>query len=250
MPACRWPSSTVTTRRPFARTLLWTGSFKRISFWVARPHRGPQPSSGPRDLRRRRGREGSASLGSARQAQGEGRPLPGDRARRELPGMLLGDLLREREAEAGAAFLGGEERIEDPTEPLGRDPRTGVAELDEDVAVGEARPDEDGAAPRHGLPRVADEIQEQLADLSHVGEHLGKVPGEALLEGDAGGGQLGADEVEEVAHRLVELGTHELRLGKARVAQVLLGDDGEAVDLAHDRVAERGRARLLRSAQP
>src|SRR5205085_41106 len=116
MPACRWPSSTVTTRRPFARTLLWTGSLKCIS----------------------------------------------------LP---------------------------------------------------EAGPDEDGAAPRHRLARVADEVQEQLADLSHVGDHLGKVPGEALLEGDAGGGQLGPDEVEEVAYRLVEVGAHELRLGKARVAQ-------------------------------
>src|SRR5205823_12096451 len=195
MPACRWPSSTVTTRRPFARTLLWTGSFKCISPQVA----GPQPSSGPRDLRRRRGHQGGALLGSARQPQGEDRPLADDRAGRELPGMLLRDLLREREAETGAALLGGEEGVEDACEPLGRDPRPAVADLDEDVAFREARPDQDGAASRHRLARVADQVQEQLADLSDVGEHLGKVLGEALLERDAGRGQLGPDEVEEIA---------------------------------------------------
>ena len=74
--------------------------------------------------------------------------------------------------------------------------------------------------------------------------------GQALLERDAGRGQLGPDEVEEIAHRLVEIRAHELRLGQARVAQILLGDDGEAIHFAHDRIAERRRARLLRSAQP
>src|SRR3954466_2967203 len=173
MPACRWPSSTVTTRRPFARTLLWTGSFKRISLQVARPCPGQKPSSSPRDLRRRRGDDGGALLGSARQPQGEGRSLADDRAGRELPGMLLRDLLRERESETRAAFLGGEEWIEDAREPLGRDPRPAVADLDEDVAIGEPRSHEDGAASRHRLARVADEVQEQLADLSDVGDHLG-----------------------------------------------------------------------------
>src|SRR3979490_1497452 len=50
---------------------------------------------------------------------------------------LLGETVNLRKAEAGAAanILGGEERLEDPVDLVGRDAATGVADRDRDKLV-------------------------------------------------------------------------------------------------------------------
>src|SRR5438270_3335287 len=238
MPACRCPSSTVTTRKPFPRTLLWTGPFKCTSHCQA-SWRGPrQPSSGARGGGFGARRNGGTADRGARQAQRERSALTDDRSGRQLAAMFLRDLLGEGEAEPGAALLGGEEGIEDAGEPLGRNAGAAVLDLDEHVAVGIAGAHADRAPARHRLARVADEVQEQLADLADVGEHTREIVCQALLERNPRRGQLRPDEIEEIAHGLVEVRPDELRLGEPGVAQILFGDRGEAIDLANDGVAE------------
>ncbi len=71
--------------------------------------------------------------------------------------------------------------------------------------------------------------------------HARQLGGERHLERDAGRFQLGRDEVEQLAHGVVEVGARHLRFGQAGEAQVLLGDGGEPVHLAHDGVAQLAR---------
>src|ERR1700745_1547353 len=153
------------TRRPFASTLLWTGSFRCISHCVARRCPPRQPSSGARGLCRRGRRPRGALDRSARKREREGGPLAQDRGHGELPGMLLRDLLREGEAEPGTSLLGGEEGIEDAPEALGRNAGPGLADSPVAAPAGVAGADEDGPAAGHRLAGVADEIQEELPQL-------------------------------------------------------------------------------------
>src|SRR5205823_1763033 len=80
----------------------------------------------------------------------------------------LDDLLRDRHAEPGAALLGGEERVEDAVELLGRDAAAVVAHPDGGEAV--AVLDEQVDAPSLGNRRervdgVVDDVGEHLAAL-------------------------------------------------------------------------------------
>src|SRR5687767_9132278 len=83
-----------------------------------------------------------------RQAHGEDRPAAGRTGGRHLAAVLLHDLVADRQAEPGAFAhgLGGEERIEDAAEDLGRNsgPRVGdgdnsgpvlLPRLDRDLAL-------------------------------------------------------------------------------------------------------------------
>src|SRR5229473_1657289 len=101
MPVCRCGSSTVTTRRPLPSVLLWTGSFiagrRRI-------RSGSCLCNG--------GGAGALDHGRRGQPQREGGPRAGRALAGELAAVLLGHLLRQRQAEARAPLLGGEEGVE------------------------------------------------------------------------------------------------------------------------------------------
>jgi hypothetical protein len=96
--------------------------------------------------RRRRGPSCAVGLGRSggldlRQVEGEGRAAAeGARTSTSPPG-LLGEADDLGQAEAGplADLLGGEERLEDPPERVGRDARAGVDDSDT-AAKGPARP--------------------------------------------------------------------------------------------------------------
>src|SRR5712692_4359507 len=145
MPACRWGNSTVTTRRPLSRTLLWTGSVTNAP--ACRPPlvAGEAGSSGPARIRARSRLRNGAHLGlfqrGRRKPQREDRAGSGRALAGELPAVLLRHFLRHGEAEARAALLGGEERVEDALQPLAGDARAGILDLDLDGALAAAGSD-------------------------------------------------------------------------------------------------------------
>src|SRR5206468_1033855 len=63
-----------------------------------------------------------------REMDGERRPAPRARRRRDVAAVLGDDLAGDEEAEAAARVLGGEEGVEDLLDVLGRDARTGVGD--------------------------------------------------------------------------------------------------------------------------
>src|SRR5688500_18993845 len=117
--------------------------------------------------RLRRGRRGGglgrlARLRRAGQEHREGRALARGRAHLDRARVLVDDPLGDRQAEAGAAGLGGEERDEQLLQLVARDAVPLVAEADlGELAVAEARAAaprgqdvEHAAARRHRLDRV------------------------------------------------------------------------------------------------
>src|SRR5437899_3217589 len=127
----------------------------------------------------------------------------------------LDDLLRDRHAEPGAVLLGGEERVEDAVELLGRDARAVVAQADGGEPVAVLQEEVDAPAFRDGCERV-DRVVED------VGEHLPELLGVGL-NGGAG----------DVVARDRHLGRVELRaqLRQRRVDDVREIDQREAIVL-------------------
>src|SRR5262245_25893230 len=85
------------------------------------------------------------------QAHPERRPPSRHRLDRDRTAMLLDDRVRDREAETAAGDRpllgerGAEEPAEEPILLLGRDPDTGVGDLDRDPLLADAHPDVDPA---------------------------------------------------------------------------------------------------------
>src|SRR5262245_17400082 len=101
-------------------------------------------------------------------------PAPGlaDDVDRAL--VRLDDLPRDRHAEAGPPGLGGEERIEDAVDPLGRDAAAVVAYAHGGLPCPVFEEDFQTAAFRHTVERVdrvVEDVREHLAELLAVGEH-------------------------------------------------------------------------------
>ena len=94
--------------------------------------------------------------------------------------VALDELVHDRQAEAGALadVLGGEERIPDPRQDLGRDARAVVADLDLD-AVRRRRVVSivivASLAPGERLRGVGQEVHEHLVDLAGVAAHAADV---------------------------------------------------------------------------
>src|SRR5688500_15491123 len=72
----------------------------------------------------------TSSRSSGRQPDGEGRACPGRTTDLDAPSHPLDDVLRDREAEAGARALRRVERLEDPVDDLRRDPHAPIADVD------------------------------------------------------------------------------------------------------------------------
>jgi hypothetical protein len=69
---------------------------------------------------------------------------------------------RDREPEARAFSLGRKKRIEHARTNLGRYTASSVVDVDDHAHPFGHHPHVDAAAPRHGLARIAKEIQERL----------------------------------------------------------------------------------------
>src|SRR5205823_7521072 len=121
----------------FPSTLLCTGSF--IERYVLQRSLRPRlekhgSASGVRNGGRGRA-AAHALVGDARKSERESGALSGNGRASQLPPVLLGDFLGEREPQAGASLLGGEEGVEDAREPRRLDARAGVLDLDQRGAV-------------------------------------------------------------------------------------------------------------------
>src|SRR5437879_4069874 len=88
------------------------------------------------------------------------------------------------QAQAQAAFLGADKRLENPLFQAGRQATTAVADLHDKFAPPVARTvgawkirpafgylNPDGAALADGIQGIKNQIQEDLANLTHVGVH-------------------------------------------------------------------------------
>lgn len=78
--------------------------------------------------------------------------------------MFLDDVLADRQAEAGAFFLGRVKGFEDVLEVFGLDPAAGVLNSNQQTAVSFRQLSGDGQCPavRHGVYCVHKEIQKDL----------------------------------------------------------------------------------------
>src|SRR2546429_1228092 len=216
----------------------------------ARMTRNPSRVSVRSRLSRRPGSSSAISsvAGSDMDGPLDRRPDREDRARAravrplDLAAVLLHDLARDREAEAGALRLRGEELLEEARRHLVRNAAASVGHGDLHRIAVEAARDPELAAARQRLQPVLYEVQHRLAQEAAVDLHhrharvdLDAHP-EPLARGDRPDevGQL----LHELAHRLLlEVGAREAGEG-----QVLLG---ERVHRA-DRLADgREQARRL-----
>jgi len=85
--------------------------------------------------------------------------------------VLLDDLFADRQSEAGAFFLGGEERIEDPLEMLARDTASRVRHRDDDAVPARERRDEhsDRSAAIGRLHRVGEDERLLVQEAYNLG---------------------------------------------------------------------------------
>src|SRR2546430_15226973 len=89
----------------------------------------------------------------------------------DLAAVLLHDLARDREAEAGALRLRGEELLEETRRHPVRDATAGVGHRDLHRIAVEAAPDRELAAARQRLEPVLHEVQHRLAQEAAVDLH-------------------------------------------------------------------------------
>src|SRR6185436_19036285 len=88
--------------------------------------------------------------------------------------MFTNDSIADREAQARTLphRLGGEERIVNARQLLGRDAVAGVGDFGHGFAAFEARRNRQPAAARHRIARVEEEVQEDLLQLELVADHV------------------------------------------------------------------------------
>src|SRR5277367_2381122 len=91
----------------------------------------------------------------------------------DFSGVLLDDAVTYRKAETGAPSggLGGEERIENTLEIFRRNARAGVGDFNGDGTVVSESTNFEQSALRHGVPRVHEQIQEDLLQTGDGTEH-------------------------------------------------------------------------------
>src|SRR5438128_4789684 len=159
----------------------------------------------------------------------------------DLAPVLLRNLARDREAEAGALRLRGEELLEEPWRDVARNAAAGVAHGDLHRIAVEVAGDRELAAARQRLQPVLHEVQRRLAQQAAVDLHHRHArvdcdgDREPLARGDR------ADEVGQLLHELVHRLLLEVGAREARERQVLLRQRVECVDLVTDRGDEPRR---------
>ena len=126
-------------------------------------------------------------------------PLPDLAVGEDVAAGLLDDAVDGGQAEPGALadLLGGEERLEDAADHVGRDADAGVLHLDQQVfaggdaelgelqafALGDvAGADGEGAAVGHGIPGVDGQVDDDVLELGLVGLDVPQVAAGQDLE--------------------------------------------------------------------
>src|SRR5579871_1297604 len=174
-------------------------------------------------------------LGGGGPGHADQRPLAGDAAEGDLAAVVANDACGDGEAQSRpfAAFLGGEERIEDRQEVLGGDPGAVVPHLDADALPGldGLRGYLDLAALARGVAGVEQQVDEHLLKLVGVGRQGGKIRGD--VDGDAE--ILLADAMAHQVQRALQpdhrVHTSELDRLVAREVEHLPNRRGDPIDL-------------------
>src|SRR5580765_1269649 len=106
--------------------------------------------------------------------------------------MALDDAAGQRQSESGALTvgLGREERVEDPRSNLARNSRAAVGDIDPHSLVLRVvtRPESQAAwrgRVLHRLPRIRDQVHDDLLELMRIGPHQGQILLEVELDLDA-----------------------------------------------------------------
>src|SRR3989442_3309133 len=117
--------------------------------------------------RRPRGPASPSARFGERQNHRKPRPLAARAVAANRPLVLAHDAVGDRQSEARAAAGGlrGEKRIVDARELLRWDAGPGVGNLGDCPIPIEARDDRQPSAPRHGIPRVEEQVEEYLLEL-------------------------------------------------------------------------------------
>src|ERR1700720_3976858 len=98
-----------------------------------------------------------------REGHREGGPGAGGAAPADLAAVLLHDLARDREAEPGPLWLGGEELLEEAATDLRRDPGSAVGHRDLHRLVHAGGGQGERAALRYRLDPVLQQVQDGIA---------------------------------------------------------------------------------------
>ncbi len=167
-----------------------------------------------------------------------------------LAGVLLNDAVGHGEAQSGTAAVagpghgfGGEERIVDALEVLGRDARAGVVHNRFDVPVGE-RGYAEAAAAGHGILGVQQQVEKHLLQLAWVAVDGGQILVQFEIDEDLRGLELVIEQRECVANDLVEVCIAKLRGRSAGKVEQAIGDLGGAEALLCNLVEHRAKARV------
>ena len=131
--------------------------------------------------------------------------------------------------------LGREERLEQMLVETRVDSRPLVLDDERDAAVTRpAHANRDTAALRHGFARIANQIEQRLADLPLVGEHRRKVGGNVELELDPVLLELPAHELRALARDAAHVFRLQIERPLPGEREVLLAQTRETLDLAPD----------------
>src|SRR3989338_261353 len=105
-----------------------------------------------------------------RQMNDKGRACIGFAACLDAAAMIRDDVTayRQPQAGAGAHIAGGEKRVEDARQYFSRDAASGIGEADDDLVVLDAALDANFAAFFHRLRRVEQQVEEYLAQVTHL----------------------------------------------------------------------------------
>ena len=121
-------------------------------------------------------------------------PAPGFDSTDRRPPCRADDGVGDGQAQSGAAGLGGEVGLEEPVQVGGRDARTLVPDHQFDrrlpaLAGQVARLQLHAAAPRHGLPRVHQQVAQHLGELARIRRHRLQVRRQVRLQAQAAGAE-------------------------------------------------------------
>src|SRR5580698_4308443 len=189
----------------------------------------------PASLSRRRiGGRGDVFRAAGRQRDAEGGPFAEAAQDLDAAAVSIDDAMDDGQAEprALADVLGREERIEDPGDDLGRDPRSVVRYGDLDILGPRGRGQPNGATAgplADGLGGVGDKVHEDLIDLAR--ESGDPQRGIDLLV-DAHVPQVVSQQIDGVVHAA----------GQAQLARPLLVAPRVVVQRLHDGLAAGGAA--------